>query len=168
MSDRVVWSGRHVEVRDRDGWEYAARVGDRTAAVVLAVDDGHVLLVEQHRPPLGARCLELPAGLVGDEEAGEADETAAARELEEETGWRAGRLEPLGRFASAPGLASETFTLWRATELVRVGAGGGVAGEDMTVHRVPLDGLAAFVAERRAAGVVIDARLLALSVFGAL
>lgn len=167
MSERVVWSGRHVEVRDRDGWEYAARAGDRTAVVVLALDDGHVLLVEQHRRPLGARCLELPAGLVGDEEAGEPDETAAARELEEETGWRAGRLEPLGRFASAPGLASETFTLWRAMELERVGKGGGVAGEDIAVHRVPLDGLTAFIAERRAAGVVIDARLLALSICGA-
>ena len=162
MSERVIWSGRHVEVRERDGWEYAARVGDRTAAVVLAIDDGHVLLVEQVRPPLSARCLELPAGLVGDEEEGEADETAAARELEEETGWRAGRLDRIGRFASAPGLTSETFTLWRATGLERVGTGGGVAGEDISVHRVPLDSLGDFFAEKEAAGVVLDARLLLL------
>ena len=130
--------------------------------MVLALDGDHVLLVEQHRPPLGARCLELPAGLVGDEDAGEAEEAAAARELEEETGWRAGRLEPLGRFASAPGLSSETFTLWRATGLTRVGAGGGVAGEDIAVHRVARATLGRFVAEKRRAGVVIDARLLAV------
>ena len=49
--------------------------------MIVAVDDGHVLLVEQYRVPLGRVCLELPAGLIGDETEGEAVEVAAAREL---------------------------------------------------------------------------------------
>lgn len=156
------WRGRFLEVRTRGSWEYAARTRDVAAAVILAIDDGHVILVEQFRVPLGARCLELPAGLVGDEEAGEAIETAAGRELEEETGYRAERLTAMGSFASSPGMTSETFTLVRAEGLTKVGEGGGVAGEDILVHRVALDGLAGFVAAKRAEGVVIDVRMLAL------
>src|SRR5262249_8777090 len=112
--------------------------------------------------PLGRPCLELPAGLVGDETAGEAVEIAAARELEEETGYRAERIEALGEFASSPGMVSETFTLVRASGLSKVGDGGGVHGENITVYRVPLDGVARFLAERRAAGVAADVKLLLL------
>jgi ADP-ribose pyrophosphatase len=164
MSDPVetMWQGRFIVAR-RDGkWEYVGRVGGIGAAVILAVDDGHVLLVEQYRVPLKARTIELPAGLVGDEEAGEAIETAAARELEEETGYRPDRIENLGRFASSPGMVSETFTLVRATGLEKVGDGGGVAGEDIVVHRVALTELASFVAARRSEDYVMDVKLLLL------
>ena len=130
--------------------------------MILAIDDGCVLLVEQYRVPIGCRSLELPAGLVGDEQAGEPIETAAARELEEETGYRADRIESLGLFHSSPGLTSEAFTLVRATGLTKVGDGGGVEGEDIAVHRVPLATLGTFVAERRAAGVAMDAKMLVL------
>jgi len=156
----TLWSGRFLEIRRRDGWEWAARRGEVRAAVILAIHDGAVILVEQDRIPLGCRSLELPAGLVGDDADAETPKTAAARELEEETGWRAARVEALGIFASSPGMTSETFTLVRATGLTRVGAGGGVAGERIAVHAVPLAELTAFVAARRAAGVAIDARLL--------
>ena len=84
------------------------------------------------------------------------------RELEEETGYRAGRSEVIGEFCSSPGMVSETFTLVRATNLTRVGDGGGVDGEDIAVHRVPMAQIAAFVAERRALGDAIDVRLLML------
>ena len=154
------WTGNYVEVRRQGRWEWAARRGDVHAAVILAVHDGAVILVEQERIPLGRRSLELPAGLVGDETQGETPETAAARELEEATGYRPARVEALGVFASSPGMTSETFTLVRATGLTRVGAGGGVAGESITVHRVPLDDLSGFVAAKRAEGVAIDAKLL--------
>jgi ADP-ribose pyrophosphatase len=158
----VVWSGRFIEAKKLGKWEFVSRTRGVGAAVILAVDEGHVLLVEQFRVPLGARCLELPAGLVGDEEEGEAAAVAAIRELEEETGYRAERAVDLGRFHASPGMSSEGFTLVRAEGLARVGEGGGVAGEDIEVHRVKLEEAPAFVAARRAAGVAIDAKLLLL------
>jgi ADP-ribose pyrophosphatase len=123
------------------------------------------LLVEQYRVPLQARCLELPAGLVGDETEGEDVATSAARELEEETGYRADRIEVIGTFASSPGMVSETFTLVRAHSLLRVGDGGGVPGENITVHRVALADVPAFIADKRREGVVIDVKMLALLQF---
>src|SRR3546814_17920081 len=100
MTAKTVWSGRFLEARVDESWEYVVRTGSITAAVILAVDDGHVLLVEQYRVPLGRNCIELPAGLVGDEDENESVESSAARELEEETGYRAGSVEVLGEFRS--------------------------------------------------------------------
>ncbi len=158
----TVWTGRFIAVETEGKWEYAVRTRGIAAAVILAIDGDAVLLVEQYRVPIGCRCLELPAGLVGDETAGEPIETAAARELEEETGYRADQIESLGLFHSSPGLTSEAFTLVRATGLTKVGDGGGVDDEDIAVHRVPLAEVAAFVATRRAAGVAVDAKVLLL------
>ena len=158
----VVWSGRFIEAKRLGKWEFVSRTRGVSAAVILAVDDGHVLLVEQYRVPIAAPCLELPAGLVGDEAEGEEAAVAALRELEEETGYRAERAVDLGRFHASPGMSAEGFTLLRAEGLTRVGDGGGVAGEDIAVHRVKLAEVPAFVASRREAGVAIDAKLLLL------
>jgi ADP-ribose pyrophosphatase len=157
-----MWQGKFITVRKWANWEYVGRARGIGAAVILAIVDGDVLLVEQYRVPLGGPCLELPAGLVGDTSEGEGIEIAAARELEEETGYRADHVEVIGRFASSPGMVSETFTLVRATGLTRVSDGGGVEGEGITVHRVPLDGIADFVAQKRSEGMVMDVKLLIL------
>lgn len=157
--EETVWEGRWLVARRRGRWEYVGRTGAREAAVILAIDDGHVLLVDQYRVPLGRHCLELPAGLVDD---GEDVETTAARELEEETGYRAARVSRIGDFHSSPGMVSECFTLIRAEGLERVSAGGGEPGEGITVHRVPLAGIADYVAARRADGMAIDVKLLTL------
>ena len=160
--EEVAWEGRFIAVKRRGKWEYVSRTRGVSAAVILAVDEGHVILVEQYRVPLGAWCLELPAGLIGDDVEGEEAEVAAIRELEEETGYRAGRMVDLGRFHASPGMSSEGFTLLRAEGLIRTGDGGGVEGEDITVHRVRLEDVPAFVAARRAAGCAIDVKLLLL------
>jgi ADP-ribose pyrophosphatase len=159
---KTVWSGRYIQVMVDGRWEYVLRTRSIGAAVILAIDDGHVILVEQYRVPLGATCLELPAGLVGDEQAGEAIEVAALRELEEETGYTAERMLAIGKFASSPGMVGETFTLVRATGVQRIADGGGIGDENITVHRVPLADVPAFIAARREAGVVIDVKLLTL------
>ena len=134
--------------------------------MIVAIDEDeegrHILLVEQFRVPLGRFCLELPAGLVGDDAAGEEAEAAAIRELEEETGYRAARMRDLGAYYSSPGMVSESFTLLRAEGLTRVGEGGGVAHENIVVHRVPLGGIAGFIAGKRAEGLGIDVKLLLL------
>jgi ADP-ribose pyrophosphatase len=158
----TVWHGKYITVRRWGTWEYVGRTRGIHAAVILAVVNGDVLLVEQYRVPLGGPCLELPAGLVGDKEEGEEIEIAAARELEEETGYRPERIETVGRFASSPGMVSETFSLVRATGLTKVGEGGGEPGENITVHRVPIAQVPAFVASKRAQGMFIDVKLLVL------
>ena len=129
----------------------------------MAVDEAdHVLLVEQYRVPLGCMCLELPAGLIGDDNDGEDTLAAAARELEEETGYRAASLKDMGCFYSSPGMVSESFTLVRATGLTQVHAGGGTEGENITVHRVAFGDVPAFIEARRAEGCGIDVRMLLL------
>ena len=158
----TVWAGRFITVKKQGSWEYVARARGIQAAVILAIDDGDVILVEQYRVPLGRNCVELPAGLIGDETEGEAVESAAIRELEEETGYRATRMTDLGFYHSSPGMVSEGFTLLRAEGLTRTGPGGGVEGEDIIVHRAPLEAVPAFVAAKRAEGCAIDVRMLLL------
>jgi ADP-ribose pyrophosphatase len=160
--EETVWKGRFLEMKKRGRWEYVGRVGGVEAAVIIAIDQGHVILVEQYRVPLGRACLELPAGLIGDEDAGETAEMSAARELEEETGYRPSTCTSLGTFYASPGMVSECFTLIRAEGLTRVGEGGGTADENIIVHRVPMATIADFIAERRAAGVATDVKLLTL------
>lgn len=166
--EEIMWQGRFVVAKTRGKWEYVSRARNIRAAVILAVEDGHVLLVEQFRVPLDRVCIELPAGLIGDgvDDSGasedESAETAAGRELEEETGYRAAKIETIGEFWSSPGMVTESFTLLRATGLERIGPGGGTPGEDITVHRVALAGLEEFLATRRAMGNAIDVRLLTL------
>jgi ADP-ribose pyrophosphatase len=162
--EEIVWQGRFITAKIKGKWEYVSRARGIKAAVILAVDDGHVLLVEQFRVPLGANCLELPAGLIGDDTEGEEVELAAGRELEEECGYSADSIEVVGEFFSSPGMVSESFFFVRAHGLTKVSEGGGVEGENITVHRIPLGEVQAFIAEKRAEGCAIDAKLLMLTV----
>ena len=165
LPEEIVWQGKFVTAKKRGRWEYVSRSRGIRAAVILAVDeDDHVLLVEQYRVPLGRKCIELPAGLVGDDDGGEDEDplAAASRELEEETGYRAAQLEEMGHFYSSPGMVSESFTLVRARGLTRVGDGGGVDGENITVHRVARSALPAFLNAKRKEGCGVDVRMLLL------
>jgi ADP-ribose pyrophosphatase len=161
-AEEIAWEGRFIVAKRRGKWEYVSRTRGISAAVILAVHDGEAILVEQYRVPLGRFCLELPAGLVGDDVEGEAAEIAAIRELEEETGYRAEHMIDLGRYHASPGMSSEGFTLLRAVGLERVGEGGGVEGEDIIVHHVPVGEVSEFVAAKRAEGCAIDVKLLLL------
>jgi ADP-ribose pyrophosphatase len=160
--EEVRWQGRFVRAVTRGKWEYAGRVGGIRAVVILAEHEGCFILVEQHRAPVGGRCLELPAGLVGDHGPDTVEDTAV-RELEEEAGFTAARIERLGDFHASPGMLSESFTLVRAHGVRRVGAGGGVPGEEeIEVHLVPRAEIAEFVAAKRTDGVAMDVKLLLL------
>lgn len=160
--EQIEWSGDWVVAKRRGRWEYATRMRGIRAAVIVAIDAGEVILVEQYRVPIGKFCLELPAGLIGDETAGEDALTSGRRELEEETGYHAAQWENLGDFHSSPGMITEGFTLLKATGLTRVGDGGGTDHENIVVHRVPLAHIAQTVAAHRAKGHAIDVKILLL------
>lgn len=165
---RMLHQGQFLHLlRDRH-WEYVARANSRAAAFVLAItDDDELLLVEQFRIPLQRRTIELPAGLIGDE-AGFSDESAehsALRELEEETGYRGRRAETLLIGPVAAGLTSELLYLIRIHELQRIHAGGGVPGENITVHRVPLAQVDAWLAEQARGGLMVEPRIYAALYF---
>src|SRR5262245_55073893 len=132
MTRKVEWEGKYIRIV-RDGtWEYVERCGGVHAVVILAEHDEKVVLVEQVRVPLGRRkCLELPAGLVGDEDPDATVEDTAIKELEEETGFTAERIEVIGEFFSSPGMVAEGFTLVRAHGLKRIGEGGGNEHEEI-------------------------------------
>jgi ADP-ribose pyrophosphatase len=156
----TVWAGKYISVLKRGRWEYVSRTGSINAVVILAVHDGKVILIEQYRVPVGGRCLELPAGLVGDEDEHATVEETAVKELEEETGFTCERVERLGEFHSSPGMVAESFTLVRAHGVRKIGDGGGNEHEDITVHLVAREDIPAFVQNRRDAGSAVDVKLL--------
>jgi ADP-ribose pyrophosphatase len=160
----VVAQGRFVRLARRGTWEYAERFGiGGIVAIVALTPERRVVLVEQYRIPVGARVVELPAGLAGDtpEHAGEPLEAAARRELLEETGWAAGSLERLGEGPPSAGLTTERIAFFRARELRREGEGGGDSSEDIEVHEVDLDQIDAWLAERERAGRLVDPKVYA-------
>ena len=157
----IVCKGKFINMAKDGKWEFCERVNATPAAMIFAcTPEGRVLLVEEFRPPVGRRCLCFPAGLVGDESP-ESAAAAATRELEEETGYTAERMEFLFTGPSSPGLSSEMISFFRASGLSRVSQGGGVEGEDITVHEVPMDSIDSWLAQKEGEGVLIDARIYA-------
>jgi len=159
----IHYRGRFLGMQERDRWEYAFRTNARGVVVLVPVTDTRELvLVEQYRIPVRSRVIELPAGLVGD--AGDADEdlqTAAQRELIEETGYRAGYFEELLTCPSTPGMSDEVVSIFYASDLEQVGPGGGDGTETITVHRMPLTGATEWLEERMAEGIMVDPKIYA-------
>lgn len=161
---REVFSGRHLKLMDRNGWEYAERrMVTGVVTIVAVTSEGRLILTEQFRPPVGARVIELPAGLAGDIAGAEDEElaTAAARELHEETGYRAERIELIARGPSSAGLTSEVINFFRAADAHPDGKGGGDETEDITVHVVPLATIDAWLKKKERAGLLIDPKIYA-------
>ena len=156
----TMWQGKYIRALKRGHWEYVSRTDDTRAVVVIAEHDGKIILVEQNRVPVGGRCVELPAGLVGDEDRNATVEETAIKELEEEAGFTAERIEILGDFHSSPGMVAESFTLVLAHGVRKVGDGGGNDHEDIEVHLVARSEIPQFVAGRRSEGVAVDVKLL--------
>jgi ADP-ribose pyrophosphatase len=164
MTIESLYRGRFVELMKDGRWEYVRRVKARGAVFVVALTDaGELVLVEQYRVPVQGRTIELPAGIYGDEESEEHEtaEQCALRELEEETGFRGARARLLMTGPVAPGLTTEILFMIRVEGLTRVHAGGGVGGEDITVHTVPLAQVPAWLEEQRRAGLLVEPRIYA-------
>lgn len=160
--ESIVWQGRWLEMVEQDKWEFVRRRNaSGVVAIMAATPDGELLLVRQFRKPIGNDAIELPAGLVGDH--GEEDALMAAnRELEEETGWRAGRITWICRTPSSAGMTSETVQIVLAEDLVKVGEGGGIAGEEsIKVETIPLGQVHGWLMDRQSEGTLIDAKIWA-------
>ncbi len=160
-STDMLHSGRYLKLVERNGWEFATRVHPTVVVLIAWTDADELLLVEQYREPVGARCIELPAGLVGDRpgDAGEAAHDAAARELEEETGYRAGGLVELMRCPTSAGMTDETAVFFRTTGLERVSDGGGDSSEDIKVHRIGRADVHGWLIDRVRAGQPVDPKI---------
>lgn len=160
---QVVYEGKYQRMVVRGTWEYSERVhaGGLAAIIVAVTPQDEVLFVEQFRVPLQARTIEMPAGLVGDIDAGESIEASAVRELEEETGWTAAHAEVLMIGPTSSGASNEKIAFVRATGLRKVGAGGGDASEDIVVHAVPRPRAAAWLVQKMREGYEMDAKLWA-------
>ena len=158
----TLFKGKYLALLKEGHWEYADRVGATGAAIILAVTpEQKILLVEQYRIPVHAHTIELPAGITGDSGETESDAEAAKRELLEETGWEAAKIEPLMTGPASSGLTSETVTIFLATDLKRVHAGGGIENEKIIVHEIPLRDLDQWLGCKRAEGCLIDPKLYA-------
>jgi len=166
MSDtpKLLFEGKFLHLLKEGHWEYAERPHSIHAVGVMAVtDDAKIILVQQYRIPVKKSVIEVPAGIVGDEEEfrGESLEATAIRELLEETGYRAGKMQKLLSSPSSSGLTSETYHLFLATNLIREHDGGGTENEDIIVHEVPLNELEPWLAQKEGEGLLIDAKIYA-------
>jgi len=161
--DIIHFKGRYLSLLERDGWEFASRSNARCVVVLVAVTaDEELILVEQYRKPVKARVIELPAGLVGDHvDPDESILDAAARELEEETGYVASQLEVLITCPSSAGMSDEMLSFVLAKGLTRVGPGGGDDSEDIEVHIVPLTDVDTWLSRQQSAGKPLDPKIYA-------
>jgi len=156
---KTIFTAKHLLVLERDDWQYVERrKGKEAVAVIAETDEGELILTEQFRKPLNARVIDFPAGLVGDEGNDDPEETAK-RELEEETGYACDSVELLAKGPTSPGITSEIVSIYRARGVRKTGEGGGVGGESITVHRVPLREIARWAQEKQREDLLIDIKL---------
>jgi ADP-ribose pyrophosphatase len=158
---KILYKGKWARFVEDKGWEYADRHTSKGIVVIIPITaDGEIVLVEQYRMSVKSRVIELPAGLVGDIQEGESYETAAGRELLEETGYE-GDLVHLTRGPLSPGISSEIAEIYLAVNLVRTGKGGGDDSEDITVHTVPLEGIEDWLKKQASEGKYIEPKVYA-------
>lgn len=160
LAERVVHTGSLITVAeatfaDPSGATFERDVVHHPGAVVVVplVDGATVLMVRQYRAAVDGVLLELPAGKRDVD--GEPVEETARRELVEEVGMRAGRLDPLAEFYNSPGFCDEHSFLFLARDLEECASSAqGVEEQHMTVERVALDDLPDLVASRE----LVDAK----------
>jgi ADP-ribose pyrophosphatase len=157
------YKGRYLSLVEREGWEFASRSNASGVVALIALTAREeIVLVEQYRKPVDAHVIEIPAGLIGDHaDPDESALTAAARELEEETGFAATGLKILMECPSSAGMSDEVISFVLATGLRRVGPGGGDDSEDIRVHLLKLHKADEWLSAQQAAGKSVDPKVYA-------
>lgn len=159
---KVIGKGRFLQLVNDNGWEYAERVkASGIVAVIAVTQEQQLVLTEQHRPPVGRSVIDLPAGLAGDVTGSESEPlvNAASRELAEETGYTAKVWKEIYTAPTSPGLTSEVVTYFRANNARQRESGGGVDGEQITVHAIPLRSIRRWLKKRMDEGVYVDPKV---------
>jgi ADP-ribose pyrophosphatase len=169
ISKKIVWQGNFmsaVEITYRDArgtvrtWEALERVGVSGIVVMVAVTPArNVILERQFRPPMGRDVIELPAGLV---DPGESMEAAANRELIEETGWSAGKIEFLAEGPISTGASTEALRAYLCMDLVHVGKNGGDDNEIIEVTEVPMHRVLYYLRTAQMSGTLVDLKVFGL------
>ncbi len=167
----ILAEGKYLRLIKQGHWEYAERNNATGAVVIVALTNkGKLLLTEQYRVPIQATVIELPAGLVGDIP-GEEDEAwavAAKRELLEETGYSAKKIKPLVAGPISAGFGTEMISFFLAQKIEKIEQGGGVEGEDIRVHEVPLKRAVAWLRKKERQGLLVDPKVFAGLYFASL
>ena len=169
MTDQLEYAGKFLNLYKRGRWEFVKRSNAQAVVVIAALTDNQeIVLIEQVRLPLGnngEKVLEVPAGLVGDDQADDDILAAARRELIEECGYDADELRVLTQGPSSAGLCDEIVTLVEARGLRKVAAGGGIGDEDIETILIPLNETRSYLEQRAAAGDLIDPKVYAALYF---
>jgi len=162
-NDTTLYQGRYLRLAERDRWEFVSRSNARCVVALVAVTPAReIVLVEQYRKPVESSVIELPAGLVGDlSDPDESILVAAARELEEETGFVATDMKLMMECPSSAGMSDEVISFVLANGLSRVGPGGGDASENIVVHVVPLSEVDDWLTAQQSAGKPLDPKIYA-------
>lgn len=159
----TVYQGKHLEMLRLNGWEYVSRPKTSGIVAIIAITrDDEIVLVEQFRPPIGSHVLELPAGLVGDQDTdpNESKLNAAQRELLEETGFQSDDWQEIFTGPPSAGATSEMVTFFLARNANRVGGGGGVDDESIQTHVIPLNLPLATMIQTSTNDAVLDPKVL--------
>jgi len=164
LVSETLFEGRFLRVKRKERWEYVERCKTSSIVAILAITEKQeLILIEQFRVPVSRRVIEIPAGLAGDIEGKENESLTAAakRELREETGYEAQRMEYLTEGPSSAGLSTEVISFFRAAELEKVCKGGGDKSENIQVHVVPLIGLNSWLESKLIDGCLVDYKVYA-------
>ncbi len=155
-----------VHINEKPYWEYVTRTNSAEGVTIVAVtDQNEIILVSQHRIPLGRTVVEWPAGLVGDKNSDETPEQAVAKELREETGYvvTPDNIRLLAKGPALAGLTDEINGLYLATGAKKKDEGGGVSGEGENIVTLvfPLSTALEKLRECEDDGCVIDLKVYA-------
>lgn len=159
---QILFEGKYLRLLREKNWEYVERMNISGIVIIIAITDNcKLILVEQYRAPVSNSVIELPAGLVGDIPGNENEcmKEAAKRELLEETGYEASRMDFITEGPPSAGLSKEIITFFYAKKLKKTGKGGGDSTENIKVHEVPLKNIEKWINKKIKQGFYIDPKV---------
>lgn len=160
----IHYEGKFRRFLSVNSWEFVERLEDGGIVVIFGrTPDKKVVLVEQYRVPVGNHVIEFPAGLVSDlpQYKNETYESAAKRELLEESGYETKKLTQIFCGPTSAATAADILTFFVATDLKKVGQGGGDEYENIKVHTIPMSKVDGWLKKKTRQGLYIDPKVYA-------